>query len=253
MVNRVEFEQGGSINLYPMDPGSATSLIAVDTSSGFLCLPSQRSHWIQGRVLSGGATSLALIAVDQLESHHCLTPADGSFLLVDVALMDLEGGREALICGVERTGGSLCALNAGAEAAALSFLPRTCFSDEAGVCLAKTLFPDVIPLSTDAIVVEGEFHIDTRALAWRTPEEAVRLGGPSVASLLARRWPEGHEESGESASGADASASGIGGGCAAQDAPSPGISASAEPQALASSCGSDWIDTRASAPARRPY
>lgn len=222
-----------------MDPGAAT------INSGFLCLPSQRSHWIQGRVLSGGATGLALIGVDQQEAHHCLTPADGSFLLVDVALMDLEGGREAVLCGVERTGGSLCALNAGVQAAALSFLPRSCFSDEAGVCLAKTLFPDVTPLSTDAIVVEGEFRIDTRALTWRTPEEGARLGGPSVASLLARRWPEGHEESGGSASGIDASAC-IGGGCATPAALSPG--SAVEPLALASSCGSDWIDTRASAP-----
>jgi hypothetical protein len=149
-----------------------------------------------------GTTQLALIAVDQVDQHPCLTPADGSYTLVDVGVLDLAGGREAIVYGVERTGGMLCALNANtAAASAVCFLPRKCFVDAGAACLVRALFPEVNPVASLVVVLEGEFRIDVPALAWRplsiaTGEAGVEGGAQArtVAELLARRWHDDEDE-----------------------------------------------------------
>lgn len=185
-----------------------------------------------------GKTQLALIAVDQIDQHPCLTPADGSFTLVDVGVLDFDGGREAVTYGVERTGGMLCALNASTvSASAVSFLPRKCFVDAGAACLVRALFPEVNPIASQVIVLEGEFRIDVAALAWHAlsiGEAGVEGGAPSqtVSELLARRW---HDDEGEPSGGASEGA-----GCC-----SPGTAAKApEPVGLQTDT-EGWIDPRA--------
>ena len=177
---------------------SVTSSVSVLNLSGFICLPSPESHWFQGRIMSKG-TSLSLIGVDQSNQHPCLTPADGSFVFVDVGVLDLENGCEAVICDVEKTGGSLCALNAGVvtHSSLFSFSPRSCSFDEVGVRLAHTLFPD-IPLlpDSDVVVVEGSFSLNLSDLHWcpltiRDDPDVGHNDGitkVTVAKMLARRW-----------------------------------------------------------------
>lgn len=211
---------------------------------GFLCLPAERSHWLQGRVVSSSA-SLALIVVDQLEQHPCLTPPDGSFVLVDVGVLDLDGGREAVVVGVERTGGALCALNANAfVASVVSFAPRRCFVDSGAVCLARTLFPEVPPVASSVVVVEGEFHIDVSALAWRplsvggaAAEAEASPASRTVAQLLARRWDDDCDEP---AAGVGEGGS-AGGGCCSHE---PAALAQHMPPVLRAD-SEGWINPRA--------
>ena len=166
--------------------------------AGVLCLPSHTSRWFQGRVFTP-TSRLLLLGVDQVHQHPCLTPSDGSFVLVDIGLQDEEGKNETVICGVEKTGGSLCALNLGVEFASFRFQPRLCFVDEAGMKIASHVFPD-IPLSPDIIVVEGDFYLDERLLKWRPQigDRSDRESGAGKASmtdaahtfldLVTRRW-----------------------------------------------------------------
>jgi hypothetical protein len=167
---------------------------------GFVCLPSPDCHFLQGRILQPEGT-LGVLAVDQLRQHECLSPSDGSFVLMDVAVVDYVHRREALAMGVDRTGGTLCSL--GCSGGPIRFIPRVCYTDDHGASLAKVLFPD-LAISAYVAVVEGHFEIHSSDLTWKPMGLSSASGDdihiPGILELMGRTWAD-CSESGASATG----------------------------------------------------
>lgn len=135
-----------------------------------------------------------------------MIPADGSYLLFDVGIMNHATGQELRIDGVSRTGGSMLALNMAPEnsdaSLQVSFEPRALHVDEQAVPLVRRLFPEIAstleaagePLE-EATVVEGRLRISSRRGDLRHEWQPLSTCGGdarpgTVAELLARKWED---------------------------------------------------------------
>jgi hypothetical protein len=206
---------------------------------GFLCIPYTGAHFLQGRFWRSDGTAVSLLAVDQLVQHACLSPVDGSFVLMDAALLDYAQKREAFIVGVDKTGGSLCNLGVSAGVGApLTFLPRVCYCDDRASVLAKNFFPD-LSIQPTVLVIEGDFDLSLHPEAWQPmplSETGAQCHGRAVTELLQRTW---EDDSSAATDAVECSHTGL-------SAPTRSVAADPDPEG-------GWIDTRVLASGtRRP-
>lgn len=240
----------------------------------FLCSPGEGARFLHGRAWPLGApTPLSVYVTQQTHQHECMNPADGSYVVADVGVMDHAGARELRVDGVAVTGGTMVALGMAPEAAggpvALGFEPRAVHLDDRAAALAQRLFPELLAALAAAgqppsgvTVVEGTLVLRATGGgatllrdAWRPLSVGGAGGGVAagsagaspppgtVAELLARTWEGSNAAAGTEACGGGHAHTPNEGRAAGAGSPA----AAARPAAAASAGGGGgggWVSSR---------